>query len=62
MCGQGPVARIEWAGQEAAIIGGTASAVLSRHAEQTALLVASAAAPQTFVRPSARDRWPTRRW
>ena len=39
-----------WAGQEAATIGGTASAVLSRHAEQTALLVASAAAPQTFVR------------
>ena len=39
-----------WAGQEAATIGETASAVLSRHAEQTALLVASAAAPQTFVR------------
>ena len=39
-----------WAGQEAATIGGTASAVLNRHAEQTALLVASAAAPQTFVR------------
>ena len=39
-----------WAGQEVATIGETASAVLSRHAEQTALLVASAAAPQTFVR------------
>ena len=39
-----------WAGQEAATVGGTAGAVLSRHAEQTALLVASAAAPQTFVR------------
>ncbi|HEV7146451.1 MAG TPA: alpha/beta-hydrolase family protein, partial [Pedococcus sp.] len=31
-------------------IGETASAVLGRHSEQTALLVASAAAPQTFVR------------
>ena len=39
-----------WAGQEAVTIGETASAVLGRHAEQTALLVASAAAAQTFVR------------
>src|SRR4051812_11431437 len=31
-------------------LSGSAGAVLSRHAEQTALLVASAVAPQTFVR------------
>jgi uncharacterized membrane protein len=38
------------AGQGAASIGATAQAVLSRHAEQTGLLVASAVAPQTFAR------------
>ena len=48
-CRRGPRSFSSWAGQEAATVGGTAGAVLSRHAEQTALLVGAPAA-QTFVR------------
>jgi uncharacterized membrane protein len=37
--------------------GGTTQSVLSRHAEQTGLLVASAVAPQTFVRSLGPRSW-----
>jgi uncharacterized membrane protein len=37
--------------------GGSAQSVLSRHAEQTGLLVASAVAPQTFVRSLGPRSW-----
>src|SRR5690349_18105279 len=58
---RGPAAspiRTFWEGKpEAEMTGGTAQSVLNRHAEQTGLLVASAVAPQTFVRSLGPRSW-----